>query len=343
MSRCLGDIVVPDLVSRLEDLDIAPIVPDDYGVIKALMRDKIAPGFGDAWTYLVQAVNGYSLGLNPLGLKFCTESALVPLGVFLRPFDGRLCFHIVNPLGDKRLHAIDDLCGRLRREFACPIYFKKIDDELSFAIAKHFEIDAGTFSPWHRLAPREDDTFPEVIISVEKYRQNIVEEGMKCEVVTKLRRFARKTRTKKVAWVPLEEAGTDEARKVVQQFFAFKQMQDIDISSSNDYENMLAFPGGGSELGGVTRELLFLDDLPIAFIVLERLGGSNTFGLFCNLALYQIERYVSEATVVHALEIVDRLGGSFLNLGGSESGGLDEFKRKFWPVEEHRAAWIFWE
>lgn len=325
-----------DLVQRL---GIKPLTPTAWQAAAKLFDSKATPDYADTWTYLTQAANGYDLELSPTG--YCAKStrAFCVAGIFARPFSGKLAVHLINPAGPRAAALVTKLCAEVRAVSNCAIYVKKADAELIHELE-----EAGGFSwsesmAWHSQAPQEDDTFPELLLEVDRSLA-LFETGRLNQARDKYARFLSRTRTREVAWYPLTQKRYAEARAVVDRFFDFKAEEHIDISKPCDYENMFLNSSESWNSEGVVRQICCIDGKAAALLVMERIGKSSALGLYCNLALYQDHKYISEFVIHRALKVARERGFRYLNVGGSESEGLHAFKMKFLPVDKEERKWL---
>jgi len=281
--------------------------------------------YASTWTYLTQAVNGYGLHLNDLGYLFRDGDGIAFVNLFARPRDGKMCWHLVSPL---RLNSVAILrvVERFRAALPGPVYLKKIAPDLAAALHQHTGFEDAATSPWHPDAILEDDTYPEVVAHVS--RTSELMQTSSSELANKLRRFDRRIAGRQIEWRPVTAENSDDARQVIQRFFEHKRASHIDISEPADYENMLRYPACRPE-SDLVRQLLYADGRPLALLVLERIIDSSVFGLYCNISLYPELRYLSESVVSYGLHLAAMSGAGAVNMGGSESAGLDTFKRKF--------------
>lgn len=300
---------------------------------------KASPSYADSWTYLTQASNGYALGLNATGYIARSAKNLCFVGLFCRPLTGQLAVHLLNPLGAKASEMVTSICHKIRAVSDCAIFVKKADPEVVGELEASGRFSWNDDCDWHRSAPLEDDTFPELLLDVNKSLE-LFEAGRLSQARDKFARFLNRTRQCEVLWAPLVPKRYEDARSVVKKFFAYKEEDHIDISQPCDYENMLIHPIRARKSGAFVRQLCCIDGKACALLVMERIAQSNTIGLYCNLALYQEHKYLSEYVVHQALRVAQDGGYKYINVGGSESEGLHQFKRKFQPVDEVSRKWL---
>jgi hypothetical protein len=330
-----------DQALRIVDLlALTPLREQHWPELTRLMEAKANVGYADTWTYLTQAASGYGLGLHTTGYFVSRDQARCVVGLFRRPLSGQLAVHLINPLGERRLELICETCEKVANREQILVYIKKADSDLlsmlktlpSFQWSDHFA--------WHAMAPKEDDTRPELMLDVSRSLE-LFEPGRLNQARDKYARFNRKHRHFETMWLPLSAKRYKDARRVIQRFFSHKRERGhIEISEPFDYENMLIAPSPTSRAKGLVREICYIDGNPCALLVMESIGTSNALGLYCNLALYQEYIYLSEFVIHRALTVAFENGFRYMNLGGSESEGLHVFKEKFTPVDRLERKWI---
>ena len=80
--------------------------------------------------------------------------------------------------------------------------------------------------------------------------------------------------------------------------------------------------------------ILNIGKKPVSFIIWEKpLSKNKTAGLFASQIADQITSHLSTYMLVKANDRIIEQGGRFFCLGGSETEGLDRFKRKFLPLQ----------
>jgi hypothetical protein len=319
---------------------LLPISLGDAPEIQNMLTSVHEARYASTWTYLTQAVNGYGLHLNDLGYLLRDNGGIAFSNLFVRPTDGQMCWHLVSPL---RLEpsAVAACVERLRSARAAPVYLKKVNPDLAAALREYPGFADARVAPWHPDAILEDDTYPEVVAELSRVSELMSTSSS--EFANKLRRFDRRIAGRDLQWCDVTTANSDDARQVIQRFFEHKQTSHVDISEPADYENMLRFPAPRSGTDFV-RQILYADRQPLALLVLERIIDSTTFGLYCNISLYPELRYLSEAVVSHGFELAAARGAEAVNMGGSESVGLDTFKRKFGAADlASLPRWLVYE
>lgn len=335
----------PDELICAEARDLAEKLPIRALTVRAwkaasiLLDAKSTPEYADTWTYLTQAANGYELGLNPVGYYAESNQAFCVVGIFRRPFNGELAVHLINPVGARAADLVLKLCYEIWATNNCAIYVKKAHRELCSALKRTGCFLWDESFAWHPQAPQEDDTYPELLLDVVS-SLSLFEVGRLNQARDKYGRFLNRTKSRNVAWHSLTSSRYSEARAIIERFFCFKADDHIDISQPCDYENMLSKSSESWNADRIFRQMCVIDGKPAALLVMEGIRDSSALGLYCNLSLYQDFKYISEFVLHRALQVAHDNGFVYVNVGGSESKGLHDFKSKFQPVDQKHGKWL---
>ncbi len=323
-------------------LPIKPLTKSAWLAAADLYEASATPDYADSWTYVTQAANGHDLELSPTGYYAKGTQAFCVAGIFPRPHTGELAVHLINPAGPRAAALVAKLCMEIRRVCDCAIYLKKADLELCRDLEATGNFTWDDSMAWHPQAPQEDDTYPVLLLDVDQSLA-LFEAGRLNQVRDKYARFLNRTKQREVAWHPLSPKRYTDARAVIQRFFHFKAEDHIDISKPCDYENMLTNSSESWNADSLVRQICSIDGQAAAILVMERIGKSNALGLYCNLALYQDHKYLSEFVIHRALKVAKEREFRYLNIGGSESQGLHTFKQKFHPVDQETRRWLIFK
>jgi hypothetical protein len=323
---------------RLGELGITRLEVDDVTLFQSCFARDHRFAYANTWTYTTQAANCYMLGSSNLGYKICSSRMLAAVGYFPRPADGRPCFHIVNPIGSNKTDFCARICERLHTTFGAPVYVKKIDARLKASLLERAHFLDGLRSPWHTLAPLEDDTFPEIVLNL-RDTFALLSLGAPNDLRDKYRRFKARNGSSDIVWRPLSPAIIDDARNIVRTFFA--QYANGQMSRASDYWNMLNDERSNKRL---LKEVVYIDGWPVALMIMEGIGNTSCVGLYCNLCLYREYRYLSEYVMSEMLARAAQMGFKHANLGGSETSSLHAFKQKFGhQLRTRMAHWVVYE
>ena len=147
---------------------------------------------------------------------------------------------------------------------------------------------------------------------------------------------------KEVAAKDLSEDNAIAAQAIVGKFFDYLEIKELHISQTTDYDNIIHHPPLGKNGRAYFSQILYLGSRPIAFFAAEPIS-TDTVGLYANITLHQEFPYLSEHLVVHLCKLLKKAGYKYLNLGGSETGGLFQFKDKFSPSTYNKMHWVVYK
>ncbi len=318
------------LIEQLAEKDnrITPITPKDENLFAKYFKSE-PHTYGNSWTYVTQGM--YGIGPHGLGYKYYDGKNLSTVCVYPKIEQPDLhCFYWVRPMGSKILDIIDTYSKELLSTQSMPTYVKKIfKDQFQSLVKKGFK-DTSKF-PWHTSCPSEDDTYPEVIIDVKGTLKNKNKSRMIKNIFKRCRSLSLKV---KIVKIENEEQRTS-AWEVVNYFFE----QDIktlghNISTPDDYLNPL--------YSSINKD----HDI---FLIMEHSFTRGVFDLnkidnqyyssYAALMLRETLHNLNEYSVIYSCNLILKKNGSYLNLGGSESRGLDLFKNKFEVKRLNQMQW----
>jgi len=317
---------------------ISPITQKDAKLFRDFLAKEKTKTYGNSFYYLCQAANG--TGSEKLGLKYFDGEMLAPIGVFNRgSFNSRCHFHIIHPIGKFDYKKIKSVSEAMLNFSGNPVFIKKITKEQQQEL-----LDNG-FSPienypWHTQALEEDDTFPEQVVDIRATIKR-AEGNRKCDTRDKYKRFLSKYE-QDLSIKDLTPRNRVEAKKVVRQFFSYLESKKLHISSPTDFDNIIYNPPLGKNGKTYFSQLLYIKEKPAAFFAAEPIS-KDTAGLYANITFHQKYSYISEYLIVYICQLLKKAGYKYLNLGGSETSGLFQFKDKFSPVGYNKMHWVVYE
>jgi hypothetical protein len=271
--------------------------------------------YADSWLYVTQATR-------------CRDGTL---GRYLRypDFFTGIATHrehcvLVHPTGLPPAEFIPDLRAL--------IYGKGMDELVYVKKARasflHRLMEAGVrittaeSHPWSETAAHDDDTFPERVIDVDQALSLPRRTGRNsARIRSKLRHGMRHTR-----WMTIRSINTQDRIALVGML---KTHFHGHTEKINAYRNMIEslITLNDSRLGSLVASI---DGSVVAFFAYELLD-SQSAGLYASVALRQYTG-LSEYMMFRALHELATRNIKFINVGGSESSGLDSYKMKFLPV-----------
>lgn len=302
---------------------ITPITPKDFTLFESFFANE-RPTYGNSWTYITQGMHG--IGKNNLGYKYYDGKNLAAISIHQKIEQPEIfAFYWVRPMGPTVLDKITEISKQLNGAYKLPIYVKKIfKDQHDQLIEKGFqEVDK---FPWHSTAPAEDDTYPEVIIDTRKIFLN--KSRNLSNASKKYKSLASLLECKEV----ITDNDHDMAWRVVENFFK-QSLPNLtnNISNKNDYYNIV-FDRTNSHH---KTYLLLQQGNPIA--VFDSHESLNFISSYAALALRMQIKNLNDFIV---FSLSNKYQGKFINLGGSETQGLHEFKTKFVVSELLQMYWV---
>jgi len=322
---------------------VSRIQPQDQEIFREFARLTNRPGcYAAGWSYLTQAAN--HTGDYDLGLKYCDGQRLVAIGFYPRPATKPTTwhFHFIRPLGawweEDDQKKLVQLCAHASSVSGQPMYIKKLFADECARLRRWGQFVHPVQLPWHPIAIAEDDTFPERIVDVRR-TLNLVEGPTDNEMRNKFGRFVRRY-AGNYCVKDYDISLRHDAELVVNRFFQNRSERQVQVSTADDYQNMITYLPHGRNGHDWFSSLLYVADEPVGFYLAERLPGDASVGVYANMALYQQFPYCSEFVLIHLFQRLRQAGISVANLGGSETEGLDHFKLKFRPAQVQNMNWL---
>ncbi len=316
---------------------VSSIVSKDKRIFRNMLASQETETYGNSFYYLCQAANG--IGEEKLGLKFFDGETLASIGIFYRAsLGGGWHFFINHPVGIFDPKKVVSLAKAMLELSGNPVFVKKINAEERQQLLQAGFSEIETYS-WHAQAMEEDDTFPEQVVDIHKTIATL--EGPGKGDPKQYRRFFSKHGNEVVAR-DLTEANAEDAIGLIKRFFEYLEIKELHISKPTDYDNIIYHPPLGKNGEAYFSQVLYLRKHPVAFFAAEPISRDSV-GLYANITLHQEIPYLSEYLVVHLCKLLEKAGYKLLNLGGSETGGLFQFKDKFSPVAYNKMHWVVYK
>lgn len=325
------------LIKRLGG-KISSITDSDTRTFRDILIKEKVKTYGNSFYYMCQAANG--VGNDKIGLKFFDGELLASIGIFNRAsLGGGWHYHIIHPIGKFQPEKILELAKGMLELSGNPVFVKKLSNE-----QKENLLDIGFLPiekyPWHAQAMEEDDTFPEQILSVDSIIGSVEGSG-KREIKTKYKRFISKF-GKQIELRELNEQNSKDALMIIRKFFDYLEVKELHISAVNDYDNIISHPPLGKNGKSYFTQLIYINNKPAAFFAVEPISDDSA-GLFANITLHQEYPYLSEYLIVYICQLLKKAGYEYLNLGGSETSGLFQFKEKLSPYSYNKMHWVVYK
>jgi len=237
-------------------------------------------------------------------------------------------------MGKGIMDVIASFAGQMLSEQHMPTYAKKIFPEQFTYLKKKGFSDTSDF-PWHSICPSEDDTYPEIIIDV----LESLSLAQKAKHSTKLKRAYRYYNhylLKEDILMKNLKDYSKQAKEIVNTFFKkIKTYNNTNISQETDYNNLLRLD---SQTNNNFGEIILINDIFAGFYSAEK-QDSNHISLYATITLRELSNHLPEFIYFHLLHQMKQKRIQYLNLGGSETKKLNEFKNKFNAVQTIKMYW----
>lgn len=311
-----------------KDRKISAVTPKDLPLFQKFFK-KEPHTYGNSWTYVTQGK--YGIGPYGLGYKYYDGENLSSLSIY--PHMERkdiLCIYWTRPMGLNILNIIADYSKYFFETHLTPTYVKKIfESQYTYLLKKGFK-DTIKF-PWHKNYPSEDDSYPEIIIDVKKTLENVSHRETIRNALKRYRSLDQIAKVKNIS----NASDKMKAWKVAKEFF----YQDIyslteNISTSNDYFNVIF----KSDYPSHELYLIYQDGFPRGAFDLNKLSDGY-YSIYMSLMLREELRNLNEFSVIFRCKRVLQQKGSYINMGGSETEGLHQFKNKFHVYRTNKMYW----
>lgn len=313
--------------------EITPVTPKDMPLFEKFFK-KEPHTYGNSWTYVTQGM--YGIGPFGLGYKYYDGKNLSAIAIYPKIEHPNIyCFYWVRPMGPQILDIINKFAKNLLETQSIPTYVKKIfKEQFEYLKNKGFKDTSGF--PWYSNSRSEDDTYPEQIVKVEKS----LRAAKLSKKNTKLHRayqYYRHFMNKND--LQLRSVLTDFKvdQKILIQFFKYqKQIRKNNVSGPDDFYNLILYP---QKKESIIEELILDNKIPVGFYYAIKQYQSYV-SLYATITLREISNNLADFMMFQLLTNIKKSKLSYLNLGGSESSSLNEFKKKFLPVKELQMYWV---
>lgn len=312
--------------------EITPVTINDYKIyksffLKSFKKEYKAP-YSFSWAYITQAARGTGHGL---GLKFYTQDCLITIGIH------KGHFVIIRPLGNYKKY-LSNLLKELVNVSKTPVYIKKLTppEEEKLKESGIYFLKARENYPWSAEWPEDDDTFPEIIIEIDKVLEyeKIPNPKLK-NLRSDIHRFLNLKINPKL--VLYQKEMYKEVFSYLRKFFGGDKNKDA--SFANAYKNMLInLPYNRSNFFSY---VYYIGNEIVGYFFAERINGESA-GLYASTGYPEKKngepKYPGLTPYLHIkmMEQLKQFEIKYLNLGGSEVESLHRFKLKFQPIEKRK-------
>lgn len=313
---------------------ITPIVAADHSLFKEFFGREERHTYGNSWVYVTQGTFG--VGPEKLGYKYYDGQNLCALSIYPkieRP--DVIMLYWIRPLGEGMLPIIIELAEKIKREFGVCSYVKKLFPEQYEFLLKHGFKNVEKF-PWHSSTHSEDDTYPELIFDREKTKDAIFGAISRSKLGSALRKTSKLARENKITITAKDfrQHAWDIVNAYFDKYSEFAK--GTNISTPFDYCNMI-FRDHDHYGNLIEKKIILINDAPAGFYVLARNEKFDVTNLYACIALRQHYKYLADYFFIKMFETEST---KYINVGGSEDEGIDEFKAKYKPVEKNYMYWV---
>ncbi len=311
-----------------ENKYISPVSFKDFDLFQKFFK-KEPHTYGNSWTYVVQGK--YGVGPYGLGYKYYDGKNLSSFSVYPKMEQPDvLCVYWTRPMGPNILDIINKYTKELLKLHATPSYVKKIfKDQFLYLKKKGFKDTSGF--PWHSSCPSEDDTYPEIIVDAKA----TIENKSRRETIKNILKRYSSLSSRVIVGKITNDTQRQKAWKVAQDFFQ-QHLTSLseNISTSEDFYNVIF----KSKYPGHELFLILENTLPRGVFDLNQLN-KKYYSSYMALMLREECRNLNEFSIIYRCYHILKKGGLFLNLGGSETEGLNQFKIKFSIASTNQMYW----
>jgi len=342
-----------NLLLLQKHLPISPISVADYSLYRMFFnQDDRDAAYANTFTYITQACRAFGLGI-----KYVAGDLLYSIGAY------RGHYVVVRPIG-----ALDrgfvDMLDQLQTLSGKPVFIKKLFPDQTVALERYsgfslaMTVESGVPQPgryvWDQYAYADDDTYPELIYDAEVLVNHDLRidhwgeifsarrAGLRAE---ELKSFKHKMKNLNRAVYNLEKKWgkpyitrytEDQATSVLKFLSAYFDGREEHFHAhlnvftpppdalESDYFNLISYIG--------------IDNLPVAYHVGERIGADAVS--FCIGVASKEIRLLAATIYLNLFEYLKPYAIRRVNIGGSETKSLHEFKRTPAPVEERYMAMV---
>ncbi len=307
---------------------ITPITPDDGPLFMTFFQNEPI-SYGNSWPYIVQGM--YGLGPYNMGYKYYDGTNLSALSInSLIEHPETMVLYWVRPMGPTAETEINTLAEAFLSTYNMPTSVTKIFKsqydkliELGFS-----EIEV---LPWHSSAPMEDDSHPEIVNNVEKTVLNTDKKERIKKAVKQYEKISEFVTVKPIQ----SQADSDVAWDVACKFFK-QQLPSLtaNLSSRNDYHNLIYIQNEPQ----YHNFIIYKGDEAVGYFDYYEYNKEYACA-YASLMLRQIVPNLEDFTMIWLFNHLHNLGITYLNQGGSETEGMDDYKKKFVVESENKMYW----
>lgn len=298
--------------------NISPILSDDQELYNSFFNKELDLNhYGNNWAYIIQACRG----TGGLGHKYSDGKNLLSIGFYNKHFV------IVRPVGENVVNSLENLAIDLYKESKKPVYVKHVLKNQREQLKEKGFVDIEEYI-WDKQSPRDDDTFPQVVINLENFF-NDLQTSKQAKIRLKCHRFLND--------LPYEKLGLFRFQNYDPKNHDYQIQQTKDLIEKwangnkefiEPYKNIVESP----PINGFNYLVKLKDNSVVGFLIFGKIGKEST-ACYSNIFCYKEFNGLSEAGLVTGFSKIYEHGIKRVNLGGSETENLHKFKLKFNPEE----------
>ena len=308
---------------------IRPITLEDQGLFERFFNDEFdRNNYGNNWAYIMQACRGS----GGLGHKYYDGKNLIGVGRH------NSHYVLVRPLGKDIVPTVQRLARQLSSDSQRPVYVKHLLSGDSEKLLSEGFKDMREY-PWDPRWPKDDDTHPQVILTLSDLFDGGVQGLGRRGIRQSLERFVRSLSAGQLdsyyldSYDPTVKTGQD--KQVISFIREWAKGSDELVQP---YANISSHPPNKGY-----SYVMHLDGQIVGFYVFGIIGVDSV-GFHTGISRHWKDHpSLAEANWYRVFEEIFQRGVREVNLGGSEEISLHKFKLKFRPHrlnEAHHLVYI---
>jgi hypothetical protein len=332
------------IIDELEKLGATKIAPHDYLLFKKYFLKDGSFTYGNSWSFINQASRN-------LRYKLLTGNMLLTIGFWKNHFV------IIRPLGQITDDFID-IIKKLKSISKKPVFLKKIHPNQVSKIVnldRRFIINSReSHYPWDNNSFADDDTFPELILDIklnlnislfpnqwyENFKKKAGYKANKKKVIKRYKDFRRRINNYKKrdnTVFDIKEYCIDDKEKVIiffESYFGSDKKENVTAHTSIINSIIL-------HRESFFNFVIYMENKIVGFVSFERINDI-TCGRYVRLIDSCCIGF-SEFIDLELLRILYKCKYHFLNIGGSETFKLHQYKIKNNPVNKINMKMLIWK
>lgn len=289
--------------------------------------------YGNSWVYLLQ--NMYGIGDNNLGFKYYDGENLSAVCVYPKIEEpSTLVFYWIRPMGKNIIKVLIEQSKIIKDRFNLPVVVTKIFPDQADELIKSQSFGSIENFIWHSSAPAEDDTYPEIITDVKETLSNASKKDSIKKALKQYEKINKKVKVLDVNTDKYEEEAWSIAKKFFKQSITSLSHN---ISTEFDYYNII-FNRPKLDKNYYLK-LIVHENNPVGFFDIYLMDEKYAC-TYASLMLREKIPNLDDFATIYTCKLLDETGHRYLNVGGSETEGLNYFKNKFQVHSVNTMNWV---